>query len=332
LDHIVGYSPGGGGGYIYSYGREIDGTGRFAWRCNNDGWYALLTGAKSGDVDLKNPADRVFAFDYDSSGNLDHLVLYRPGGRAIDIRKKNKDGYFESVYRSRTGIGGYDLASPDDRAFAFDYDGSGKLDHLVLYRPGAGFLDVQKKKNDGSFEHVYRTHTGVGGFGRLNGRDDRALAFDYKGVGKLDHLLLYGPGKGEFAIVGKGEGGFHARYATNGGIGGYDLASAADRAIAFDYDSVGKLDHLMFYRPGRGACFIVKRKAPGNEFGALPGAQGDPGGGLFLDLRNPADRAFAFDYDGSGKLDHLVLYRPGAGPLIVVKKGAQPGHFVRVYG
>jgi spore germination protein YaaH len=44
-----------------------------------------------------------------------------------------------------SGIGGYDLASPADRAFAFDYDGSGKLDHLVVYRPGTGTIWILKK-------------------------------------------------------------------------------------------------------------------------------------------------------------------------------------------
>jgi hypothetical protein len=256
----------------------------------------------------------------------------RPGGRTIDIRKKNKDGYFEPVYTSRTGILRYDLANPKDRAFAFDYDGSGKLDHLVLYRPGGRALDIFKKQNDGSFKEVYYTRTGIGGFDLLSG-DDRALAFDYDGSGKLDHLVLYRPGGGAVDIFkNKRDGSFETVYTTRKGIGGYDLATAADRAIAFDYNSVGKLDHLMFYRPGRGACYIVKRTADGKGFEALPGAQGDPGGGLILDLKNPADRAFAFDYDGFGKLDHLVLYRPGVGPLIIVKKGAQPGHFVKVYG
>jgi hypothetical protein len=33
-----------------------------------------------------------------------------------------------------------------------------------------------------------------------------------------------------------------------------------------------------------------------------------------LTTRSPlADLVFAFDYDSSGKLDHLVLYRPEAG-------------------
>jgi hypothetical protein len=43
----------------------------------------------------------------------------------------------------RPGIGGYDLKSPADRAFAFDYDSSGKLDHLALYRPGTASQNPQ---------------------------------------------------------------------------------------------------------------------------------------------------------------------------------------------
>jgi Zn-dependent metalloprotease len=49
-------------------------------------------------------------------------------------------------------------------------------------------------------------------------------------------------------------------------------------------------------------------------------AQGDPGSGIGgYDLRSPADRVFAFDYDGSGKLDHLALYRPGTGTIWILK-------------
>jgi hypothetical protein len=120
-------------------------------------------------------------------------------------------------------------------------------------------------------------------------------------------------------------------YTTRTGIGGYDLKSRDDRAIAFDYNSVGKVDHLMFYRPGAGACYIVKRNAAGKDFEALPGSQGAPGNGIGgYDLARPEDRAFAFDYDGFGKLDHLVLYRPGSGPLYILKKAPQGG-FARIY-
>jgi hypothetical protein len=49
--------------------------------------------------------------------------------------------------------------------------------------------------------------------------------------------------------------------------------------------------------------------------------QGDPGAGIGgYDLKSPADRAFAFDYDSSGKLDHLALYRPATGTMWILKK------------
>jgi catechol 2,3-dioxygenase-like lactoylglutathione lyase family enzyme len=83
--------------------------------------------------DLKRPDSRTLAFDYDHSGKLDHLVFYRPGAGTITILK-NAGGTFSPVDVGH-GIIGYDLVSPNDRAFAFDYNHSGKLDHRVLYRP-----------------------------------------------------------------------------------------------------------------------------------------------------------------------------------------------------
>jgi hypothetical protein len=102
------------------------------------------------------------------------------------------------------------------------------------------------------------------------------------------------------------------------GIGGYNLIRPADQAFAFDYDSSGKLDHLVLYRPGTGAIFILKN----NEGQFIPVyEQGDPGSGIGgYDLESAADQAFAFDYDSSGKLDHLVLYRPGTGAIFIIKK------------
>ena len=61
------------------------------------------------------------------------------------------------------------------------------------------------------------------------------------------------------------------------GIGTDDLRSLADRAFAFDFNSSGRLDHLVLYRPGTGAIFIVKNN--GGTFTPIF-AQGDPGGGI----------------------------------------------------
>jgi hypothetical protein len=51
--------------------------------------------------------------------------------------------------------------------------------------------------------------------------------------------------------------------------------------------------------------------------------------GIYFDLTRPEDKGFAFDYDGPGRQDHLVLYRPGAGVLHIVRNNG--GTFSRIY-
>src|SRR6516165_2078353 len=61
---------------------------------------------------------------------------------------KNSGGTFSPVYHQGdpgTGISGYDLMRPSDRVFAFDYDGTGKLDHLVRHRHD---LDIEEQRRD----------------------------------------------------------------------------------------------------------------------------------------------------------------------------------------
>ncbi len=102
------------------------------------------------------------------------------------------------------------------------------------------------------------------------------------------------------------------------GIGGYDLHSTADRAFAFDYDSSGKMDHLVLYRPGTGTIWIVRKNPTTGIFSSVY-AQGDPGTGIGgYDLHSTADRAFAFDYDRLGKRNFLVLYRPNTGTIWIM--------------
>ena len=301
---------------------------------------AYQTSSGIGGYDLKSPADQSFAFDYDSSGNLDHLVLYRPGTGAIFILKRvgtNFTAVFiggNPVTGVYTGIGGYDLKSPADRGFAFDYDGSGKLDHLVFYRPGAGAIFILKKVGT-NFTAVFiggnavtGVYTGIGSYD-LKSPADQGFAFDYDGSGKLDHLVFYRPGAGAIFILKRVGTNFTAVFIGGNpvtgvytGIGGYDLKSPADRGFAFDYDGSGKLDHLVFYRPGTGAIFILKRV--GTNFTAVF-IGGNPVTGVYTgiggyDLKSPADQGFAFDYDGSGKLDHLVFYRPGTGAIFILER------------
>ncbi|MBV8279616.1 MAG: VCBS repeat-containing protein [Verrucomicrobia bacterium] len=111
------------------------------------------SGRGIGGYDLADNRDRAFAFDYDGSGKLDHLVLYRPATGTIWFVKNNAGQFTKLPGSGANGVGGYDLADGRDQVFAFDYDGSGKLDHLVLYRPGTGTIwflkNLRKKRPQG---------------------------------------------------------------------------------------------------------------------------------------------------------------------------------------
>jgi hypothetical protein len=124
--------------------------------------------------------------------------------------------------------------------------------------------------------------------------------------------VFYRPGAGTIAILKNLEGAFVPVYEGQG-IGGYDLKSGSDRALAFDYDHSGRPDHLLLYRPGAGLTSILKNT--GGTFSPVYGGHGIAG----YDLQSPSDRAFAFDYDHTGKLDHLVLYRPGGGNVQIAR-------------
>src|SRR5947209_13709889 len=176
---------------------------------NNGGTFSAVyhqgdPGNGIGGYDLKSGADRAFAFDYDHSGKMDHIVLYRPGTGTMWILKNN-GGTFTPVYHQGDpghGIGGFDLKSSADRAFALDWDHSGKLDHIALYRPGTGTFWVLTN-NNGTFTAASAEGDpgiGVGGYD-LKSAADQSFAFDYEGSGHQDYLAMYRPGTGTFWIL-----------------------------------------------------------------------------------------------------------------------------------
>lgn len=314
LDHLALYRPG---------------TGTF-WILRKDGnnfspvYQQGDPGQGVGGYDLKHPNDAAFAFDYESTGKLDHIVLYRPGFGAIFILKRDGSLY-TPVYaqgHGGAGIGGYDLRSANDRMFAFDYNHSGRLDHLAIYRPGTGTMWILRRTRN-RWAPVYQQGDpgrGIGGYD-LRSQADRAFAFDWESSGKMDHIALYRPGTGTFWVLRNINGAFSPVYQQGDpgrGIGGYDLRSRDDVAMAFDWDQSGKNDHVALYRPGTGTFWVVKR----NRGLFSPVFQeGDPGQGVGgYDLKSRADKIIAFDYDGSGKSDHLVLYRTnGSGTIWILK-------------
>jgi len=243
-----------GTGYARIMFPTVDGYGLLDWTTNLFG---------TGVYDPADPTDEVTAFDYDSSGRQDHFLVYRPGsGKIAIVYRAFLNGVFQwrTVYSGTTGIGGYDLANRADRVLAFDYDHSGKQDHLVLYRPGAGKISILKN-TAGTFSAVYQSDSGIGGYD-LADPADQVLPFDFDHSGKQDHLVLYRPGTGKISILKNTAGPFSAVYQSDsGGIGGYSLGRPADRVIAFDYESSGKQDHLVLYRPGTGIIWILNNTA-----------------------------------------------------------------------
>ena len=299
------YRPGGGAAYV--------------GRSNGDGTFTQVYG-QSGIIgyDLASTADVALAFDYNGDGKED-LFLYRPGSGAAYVGRSNGDGSFTPVYAQSTGIAGYDLSQPVDRVIAFDYNGDGRSD-LFLYRPGGGSAYVGRSNGDGSFSPVYG-QVGIAGYD-LASTADRVLALDYDGDGK-DDLFLYRPGGGAAYVAhSNGDGTFTQVYGQSG-IAGYDLQSAADRVLVFDYNGDGK-DDLLLYRPGSGAIYVARSNGDGS-FSRVYGQNGLAG----FDLTSANDRVLSFDYNANGLAD-LFLYRPGGG-LAVVARSNGDGSFTQVY-
>lgn len=254
LDHMVLYRPGSG---LVSIATIV-----------NERLVAVVLSPDGiGGYKMNSAKDVAFAFDYDHTGKQDHIVLYRPGRGTLWIIKHEKE-IFRPVFQQGDpgrselgqGIGGYDLKSDLDRAFAFDYDHSGNLDHIVLYRPGTGTIWILRNRR-GVFDAVYRQGepgSGIGGYD-LNWSSDRVFAFDHDASGRADHLVLYRPGQGAISILKNFSGEFMPVYAQkDSGIGGYDLKAGVDLVFGFDYNSSGRSNHLVLYRPGTGIICILK--------------------------------------------------------------------------
>jgi Trypsin len=270
-----------------------------------------------GRFDLGNAADQVVPFDYLHTGRPDHLIMYRPGAGVIIIARHNPDGGWSSALESATGISVDDLSSPADRILPFDYDHTGKQDHLLLYRPGSRAVVILRHGDGNTFTPVFRSSTGISVYD-LASTADRIVPFDYDHTGKLDHLLLYRPGSRAVVILGHGDGNtFTPVLRSLTGIGGYDLASAADRVVPFDYDHTGRADHLLLYRPGSRTASVLEHGADGFTQVYASTTAGIGG----YDLADARDQVTAFDYELSGRPDHLVLYRPGARAVTILRHG-----------
>ena len=73
------------------------------------------------------------------------------------LRHNREDGSFSPIYWNDTdGIGGWDFSQFADRALAYDYDHSGRMDHVICYRPGCGGIYILKHDGMGTFNPVFK--------------------------------------------------------------------------------------------------------------------------------------------------------------------------------
>jgi hypothetical protein len=303
-DHLLLYRPGAGIAYLV----KRSGTGYVRVLSSADG---------IGGFDLRSAADRVVPFDYNGTGKLDHLVVYRPGSGTAFIVRKGAGNTFTRVYASSTGLGTFDLRSAADQVVAFDYAGTGRRDHLLLYRPGHGIAYVVKRSGT-TMVTAFASHAGIGGFDLSDPRD-RAVPYDYDGSGRADHLVFYRPGAGSVSIVERSGSAFARVFASGTGIGGYSLADNRDQLVAYDYEQTGRPDHLIAYRPGVGAAYVLKRG--GTSFTRISASMEGIGG---FDLKVARDRIVPFDDEGAGSPLQLLVYRPGNGIAYVMGRFRPP--------
>lgn len=348
---------------------------------------AAVAGAPAGigGFALGDAGDRLTAFDFTGSGKSDHLLAYGPGptpsSTAASVLASQPDGSFVTVDTTVfpvstaatgagvtpidfTGSGGADHLlvtpglpavtlftgvkgaltplgpagpitanapfQPGDGIVAFDYTGTGKNNHLLVYRSGAGLAWVLAPTGQPSqypYKVVASLH-GVGDFDLANSAD-LVIGLDYDRKGSATHLLLYRPGgRAAYIVTPDGKGGFTTVLASHSGIGGYDLKVSEDRLLAFDYTRSGFNDHILAYRPGNipghsdQQAWVLERNAGSNTYRELVPPSSTHGLGGY-DLAVSTDRIVGLDYTGTGGLCYLVAYRPGAGKVTVMgQRGA----------
>src|SRR5258708_164716 len=162
---------------------------------------------------------------------------------------------------------------------------------------------------------------------------DQMFPFDLDGSGKLDHLVCYRPGKQVVWILKRDQstGIFSPVFQSTSGIGGFNLDQWQDVITPFDYYSDGTANELICYRPGWGIIWILKNSAPvgstpnyntilyqsSNGINCTNGQRYDLSVGSTGIIRG--DQIFAFDLNGTGKLDHLVCYRHASKVIWIIE-------------
>ncbi|OCK73751.1 hypothetical protein K432DRAFT_430417 [Lepidopterella palustris CBS 459.81] len=159
---------------------------------------AVKTGADALTILFHIDRFRACTLDYNYTGKQDRIVFYGSGtGYVSIIAHDTTKNVFTFVYtrptnKSKVCIGGFDTIDVYDQCFLFNYDHSGKMDHLVCYRPGTKVIAILKN-GKGLFSPVFQIKVWEAGIGRFDWSEieGRGFALDYEHSEKMDHVLFY---------------------------------------------------------------------------------------------------------------------------------------------
>jgi hypothetical protein len=349
-DNLLLYRPGSGPCWLLSH--TLQNTFVPAFKSNN---------GIAGYNLLKN-WDLITPFDYEHSGKQDYLMAYRPGlftgYNSVYIIKdnwtiSNPVTSFTPVYASQNGIGGITVFTPM-KFTAFDYDHSGKLDYLLCAGFDQSFIAVLKN-NNGTFTKVFQSTKGLdrdlfydyfdnttaAGVHDAQTRE-YIFAFDYNHSGLQDHLVHCNSGHGPLAtgsyfhtdiyIDGHNpDGTWTTKTILNfdGNASDLSFQGTTSQCIAYDYEHSGKADYLLVIQPNPTSprVYIYKNNNDGTMTAVYQQINGFGLGGW--DFKSLEDHIIAYDYEHSGKLDYLFVWRAGSRVCSIIKHNAD-GSFTPV--
>jgi len=341
-DYLFCYRPGNGIAWLLSHS------------LNNSFLPVYRSNSGIAEYNLLQPFDLITPFDYEHSGKQDFLVAYRPGfynvnANAIYIIKNNSTlanptVTFHAIIQSHDGLGNAFIINPT-KVTSFDFDHSGRNDYLLIAKFDQGIVWVLKNNNDGTFSQVYSTDFGLdqdhftGSYGLYdftnNERRDYIFAFDYNHSGLQDHLVHCTTFN---SLI---EQTANSWFTTNIYIDAHNPDGTwttktivtyheddrtsniyqlnATQCIPFDYEHSGRADYLFVAQPNPlyPRIYILKNNNDGTMTTVFQSVNGEGIGGW--DFRNDGDRVTAFDYDHSGKMDYLFIYRAGTGVCSIIK-------------
>lgn len=183
LTDLIVHRPGTGVVFIF------EGTG--------DGEFTQLSSSSSGffNWDFKDGRDQVLIIDLNKD-NLQDVIIYRPGGRAVMAFLSQGNGKFTKV-DAASDLGGWDFAKSVDKIVPLDFNHD-DIPDLIIYRPGYGNKFLFRGRGDGTFQ-VVNTNLGFYGFD-LQSSADIVLPGDFfhtptqSGLG--DDVIIYRPSSG----------------------------------------------------------------------------------------------------------------------------------------